>query len=1732
MSQNFTGYNWYFGPQGIQFSKPGNTATLMNGFHSPPAGTGGSAVANSTTNGDLLFYTDGDKIYDVSNKAMPQGTGLGADVNANQAVVIGKVPGQDNQYYVFVRDVGGTVSYRIVDLTAIGNAAAFPAPPLGDAVSAANTAVAGLTGLSDAMIVVPGANGDNFWIITHANGSPDYKVTLVNPTGPVSTTTFSNIGLITDASNFTFNPTTNQIAVAPGDANRDVEIVNFDTTTGQITFQQQVVNSAVNSPDAISDIEWSSDGKYLYVSREGGAGVQADLIQYDLNQPSITPVSVLTQPNTIFRSYGLQMAPDSSIYHLYQATSGGPILMGKVSDTDSVASLVTYTPKAFAGNQTFNTTQFSSFAPRDTVNLAVTFTANGLCANTPTAFFPTVSPGADSLVWNFGDGSDTTAWSPIHTYANGGSFNPTVTAYLNGQMATSSQPITITNFDTKVTLVQDTTACSCELPFPKAMPPPAKCGSFSVKANVNNGSGGTPQLQWYGPGGLIAGATSATLTPDSAGYYYLVATVGGCSTYAGVNIKEYGQQDQRANIWYFGNHAGIDFNPLPNDPGPRAISNPVMNAPEGTSTISDRNGQVVFFTDGDKVWNRDNVEIATGIGGDPASAQSTLIVPVPGDETLYYIFTSKEVYNATGQYEVRYSLFDLKLNGGTGGLVQQNVLLFARSTERLTGNANWLIAHEYGNNNFRSYKITVDGISSPVVSSIGSDHSLATQENGQGYMELGGNNKLAVALSTPGTSNVVEIFDFADSSGVVSNFKSANLNTPNGEVYGLEFAGQYLFATVNNLGGGSQIQQISFDSLANPQVKKPPFTVSGEKLGAIQSGPDGQIYVAVDGAAALSTITIPPDTTTLLTYNDAAFPLLGGSNSNLGLPNFIQNLGDPVQGPSISVVGECIQDSIRFSGTATDAIDKFQWTVKQGATLITSSTEMEFAYLFTAPGLYNVTLELKNRCGLDTVMTQALNIKDVPPDPSKAAVLCKDELVLDANPTDLPGLSYLWSTKDTTETITVNRQGRYRVTVTNAAGCTTDGQILAADNRPVVDLGNDLTICQNTTLPALDAQNPGATYAWTVNGAVSGITRTHAVNTSVPSPPTFEYEVIVTDPVTTCFVKDSVIYTINPNPVISAPVTTNPTTCGANDGTINMNIVSPAGIQFTYSITGPSTTISDSDLGIGPIPTASGLGAGSYGITVADQVSGCAVTTTASVNDAAFTVAGSTNDICDPMNIDVVLTQTTGIVNFPFDFRVLDVTRPTVPAETGTGTALTFSTDPTTSLPSNSKTYIVEVTSNGCVASSPNILINHNPKVPTNLTPNVCGDPVTINSSGGTAWTWSGPGVVAATANLQTVQARPPAGDQIFKVRITDPAFCALDTTLTVTVQPPTLATIGQSNACTDQVTVTATPNGNYLYRWFRNGTIDNTLGGTQVFADLTNDGQQYSVTLYSPITGCNFPSNSLIVQVDGELDVSLSSTTPCEGSPFTLTAAPTTGKTPTFAWAFDGSTIIGESASTLQDQRSGKFAVTATAATCIATADITIFLAPATPGLLNDQAFICPDPANPDPATRSVILRPGADGTYTSYDWLKDGVTLGITTPTLEADEPGLYSVNLLNTFDCPSSDKTNVLVQCDPVIVGPNAFRPTSGVVGLEGDFVNQSFKLFTFFIDDEDFQVFVFNRWGEMIFTSTQREFRWNGGYNNNTGQLAPAGTYSYVVHYKSSYRPEKGIQEKRGGVVLLR
>ncbi|MFM7852235.1 MAG: hypothetical protein ACKO96_10050, partial [Flammeovirgaceae bacterium] len=583
------------------------------------------------------------------------------------------------------------------------------------------------------------------------------------------------------------------------------------------------------------------------------------------------------------------------------------------------------------GSTNFVSTQFPSFSAVVNPTITLSFTTSSGnstsgtgCQDNPISFFPRISPNADSLIWNFGDGPNSTSrdWSPIYKYSNvtGNTqvFSVTLTAFYQGIKKTITQPVSIAQFDLKLTLNQEETACECELPINngKGVCPDDTSDDFKITATATGGQNLT--YVWSN------GDVGLTLRPQKAGYYYLTATNqdGSCARIAGINVKQYGLQDQRSNIWYFGEKAGLDFNPTS---GPVALTNSGMIAPEGCAIVCDRNGQTIFYTDGKNVYDKNNLLIpSTDVGGSPASTQSSLIIPVPGDETLYYIVTTQEVNN-TSNFELRYSIYDLKYNNVTP---QPSVLLFSKSTERITSNGKWLIAHEYGNSTFRAYKISGNGISEPVYSDIGSPHSFQDVKNGKGYMKIGPKNTLAVPIPSAG-GNFIELFHLNDTTGQVVKNSPIEANNrldliePTGEVYGIEFRSSSisgstdqvakLFATVNN-GSDSKVVEFAIDQNNNVSIL-PKISSQGKELGAIQTGPNGQIYVAVKDAPQLATIIPGAELMTPSNLQLNGSPNLLPGKSLLGLPNFVQQLGNGTGGPSVSANGKCAGQAIQITGT-------------------------------------------------------------------------------------------------------------------------------------------------------------------------------------------------------------------------------------------------------------------------------------------------------------------------------------------------------------------------------------------------------------------------------------------------------------------------------------------------------------------------------------------------------------------------------------------------------------------------------------------------------------------------------------------------------------------------------------------------------------------------------------------------------------------------------------------------
>src|SRR4051812_6637805 len=81
---------------------------------------------------------------------------------------------------------------------------------------------------------------------------------------------------------------------------------------------------------------------------------------------------------------------------------------------------------------------------------------------------------------------------------------------------------------------------------------------------------------------------------------------------------------KQTNNWYFGTLAGLDFN----SGNPVVLTAGALNTTEGTSSMSDANGNLLFYTDGVNVWNKLHAIMPNGTGllGDVSTTQSAIII--------------------------------------------------------------------------------------------------------------------------------------------------------------------------------------------------------------------------------------------------------------------------------------------------------------------------------------------------------------------------------------------------------------------------------------------------------------------------------------------------------------------------------------------------------------------------------------------------------------------------------------------------------------------------------------------------------------------------------------------------------------------------------------------------------------------------------------------------------------------------------------------------------------------------------------------------------------------------------------------------------------------------------------------------------------------------------------------------------------------------------------------------
>ncbi|WP_438988577.1 hypothetical protein [Polaribacter sp.] len=175
------------------------------------------------------------------------------------------------------------------------------------------------------------------------------------------------------------------------------------------------------------------------------------------------------------------------------------------------------------------------------------------------------------------------------------------------------------------------------------------------------------------------------------------------------------------NFWHFGNKAALDFNlgDL------QTLSNSSLETPYGSSSISDVNGNLLFYTNGETVWNRNNqiMENGTGLAGQTDNTQPSIIIPKPGSQEIYYVFTTRKEATSNHTAGIKYSEIEISNRYPLGNVINKNVFLNIYKTERITaihsndGNSIWVITFgSRGNENgepldtFSMYKVSAAGV--------------------------------------------------------------------------------------------------------------------------------------------------------------------------------------------------------------------------------------------------------------------------------------------------------------------------------------------------------------------------------------------------------------------------------------------------------------------------------------------------------------------------------------------------------------------------------------------------------------------------------------------------------------------------------------------------------------------------------------------------------------------------------------------------------------------------------------------------------------------------------------------------------------------------------------------------------------------------------------------------------------------------------------------------------------
>ncbi|RLD90005.1 MAG: hypothetical protein DRJ09_05575 [Bacteroidetes bacterium] len=676
----------------------------------------------------------------------------------------------------------------------------------------------------------------------------------------------------------------------------------------------------------------------------------------------------------------------------------------------------------------------------------------------------------------------------------------------------------------------------------------------------------------------------------------------------------------QANLWYFGAYCGLDFNA-----GFPIKVNSTIYTGMGTAVMSDSLGNLLFYSDGDKIYNKNYSPMLNGevlMGDDPEVTQRVVIVQKPESSHLFYVFfVGIGSWSSTGIFGFWYCLVDMNGDNGLGEVTKKNILINAAwdAQEKLfavkySNNKDvWIITHKLQENQFASFLLTKNGLNTnPVLSSA----SVVQQTmNRQGYMKISYDKRFFFNAYENTQPYFFEVGKFNDTTGEINILYYLTKIDAQGRTlfpYGIEFSpdSKLVYIAFRTKDNDVEIYQYDMQYVENHSLFTQSAILIGKGAGiALQLARDGKIYCSGTGLQQyqyVSVINKPWIRGVGCNYQKDVIYYAPLASVYYSFPNILLDYLYRFEW-----VGECSgpDNVVQFKPNFMFP-DSIHWNFGDPASGVDSiSHKLAPTHIFSSGGEFEVAADVwyppdtTNPFGRYEHTLRVVTIKQSPlPDLGSDTLVCKN------NEIELNGGagagSYLWNTGEfgfNDSLITVSDTGTYWaywVKVNAPNGCTTIDSVFVGWNPPAVFDETNLTITPTScggssgSITGLQVVGvPPLSFSWQdADGNVLGN------SLDISGLGVENYYLSASDGNGCSTLSGS--YTItDAGDIIIDTVTFTPEHCGQDDGTMTVIAHSGGSSYFRYSINDGASFQENDSVFIA-------LAAGSYVVRVSDT-NGC-----------------------------------------------------------------------------------------------------------------------------------------------------------------------------------------------------------------------------------------------------------------------------------------------------------------------------------------------------------------------------------------------------------------------------------------------------------------------------------------------------------------------------------------------